>query len=119
VAIIINLYSEFKFVKYDFCYDFLIEYNMVTAIKTIKPGTAFVAFAILGFLFGCLGVVAGGVWITFLILGFSWTVSGVAYFFADREITDAGFSVAFFLGIVGALLWLLVDLSRTQEVRHN
>jgi len=87
---------------------------MVTAIKTINPGTACFAFVMLGFLGGFVGLVAGGVWIIFLILGCSWSVSGVAYFFADREITDGGFSLAFFLGIVGALLWLLVDLSRTQ-----
>jgi hypothetical protein len=87
---------------------------MDEAIKTIKPGTASVALVMLGFLGGIVGVVAGGVWITFLVLGFSWTVSGVAYFFADREITDGAFSVAVFLGIVGTLLWLLVDVSRTQ-----
>jgi hypothetical protein len=87
---------------------------MDTTIKTIKPGTASVALVILGFLGGAVGVVAGGVWITLLFLGFSWSVSGVAYFFADREITDGGFSAAFFLGIVGTLLWLLVDVSRTQ-----
>ncbi len=69
---------------------------------------------IFGFLGSCVGIVADGVWITFLVLGFSWTVSGLAYFFADREITDGGLSMAFFLGIVGTLLWLLVDLSRTQ-----
>lgn len=87
---------------------------MVTILKTIKPGTASLPLLMLGFLGGCIGVVAGGLWITFLILGFSWTVSGVTYFFADREITDGGFLVAFFLGIIGALLWLLFDLNRAQ-----
>jgi hypothetical protein len=36
-------------------------------------------------------------------------------FFADREITDGGILAALLLGIIGAILWIVVDMSRTKE----
>ncbi len=82
----------------------------------MESNNASSALVILGILGSVLGVALGGwFWSGLLYVGVSWIISGVAYFFADREITDGGFLAAFLLGIIGAILWIVVDMSRTQK----
>lgn len=50
----------------------------------------------------------------FIGVGVSWFIVAVIFFFADREVSGYGVIATFFLGILGAILWLL--LSREEYV---
>jgi hypothetical protein len=86
-------------------------------VNKLDSNNASLVLIILGILGGILGLILGGwFWSGLTFVGISWVICGVAYFFADREITDGGFLAALILGIIGVILWLVVDTSRNQKV---
>lgn len=75
-------------------------------------------------LFGIVSVLVGFVmigsfWGSLIYLGISWLLAAGIYFFADREVTDGGLLAALLLGFVGAIVWVVVDTSRTQSRTVN
>jgi hypothetical protein len=73
-----------------------------------------------------LGVVAavvgfattGPLWSDLRYLGASWILAGVVYFYARRKISDGGFMAALFLGVIGAVAWVVLDM-RSQNTQNS
>ena len=79
-------------------------------METGKAGSILI---ILGVLSGAAGLISGDLfWSNFLYLGISWFVAGLVYLLAGREVSDGGFLAALLLGIIGTILWLVIDVSR-------
>ena len=79
----------------------------------MEAGKAGSILIILGILSGAAGLILGGLfWSNFLYLGISWFIAGFVYLLAEREISDGGFLAALLLGVIGAALWLVIDISR-------
>ena len=73
---------------------------------------------LLGVLVYIADLVWGGpFWSRFVYIGLSWFIAGFVYSLMEREVTIVGFSAAFLLGIVGAVLWLVINGSREQSRR--
>jgi hypothetical protein len=83
-------------------------------LESDSASLALIIFGILGCLIGFF--MGGWFWSNLIYVGISWFVAGVAYYFAEREITDGGFLAAFLFGVIGAILWIVIDMSRTQKV---
>ena len=79
-------------------------------MEAVKAGSILI---VLGLLSGTAGLIVGGLfWSNFIYLGISWFIAGFVYLLAEREVSDGGFLAALLLGIAGALLWLVIDMSR-------
>lgn len=71
------------------------------------------------FVLGVVGVVfgfwvGGWFWGSFVYVGISWIIAGVALKLAERELTEGAFFAGLLLGIVGAILWIVIDMSRSE-----
>ncbi len=54
-----------------------------------------------------------------LFVGVNWTIAGFIYLFAQREVSGGGFLAAFFLGVLGAAGWILMDIGRARAAGQN
>jgi len=70
----------------------------------------------LGALCAILGLLLFGdlFWGNLPYLGISWIAAGVIYKLAERELTVGAFFVGLLFGAVGAIIWIVIDISRTQ-----
>ena len=68
---------------------------------------------ILGLLSSLVGFLVGGwFWINVIYVGFGLIIAGVVYKLADRNLTEGAFFAALFFGIIGAIIWIVIDMSR-------
>ena len=79
----------------------------------MKSGEAGLLLILLGVISGCIGFFSGNLLLFNLFyVGISWFVAGLLYLLANREVTAGGFLAAFILGVIGAIIWLVIDVSR-------
>jgi hypothetical protein len=72
---------------------------------------------LLGLISGCIGFLSGNLFLFNLFyVGISWVIAGLLYLLAGREVTGGGFLAAFILGTLGAIAWLIIDVSKHS---HN
>lgn len=76
-----------------------------------------VALGFLGVIFGFW--VGDWFWGSFVYVGVSWIIAGAVLKFAERELTEGAFLAGLLLGIVGAILWIVVDMSRSEKTPRS
>lgn len=82
-------------------------------MEAAKAGSILI---VLGILSGVVGLFSNNLfWSNLLYIGISWFFAGFAYLLADKEVSDGGFALAFLLGILGAIIWLVTDTSRSGK----
>ena len=70
----------------------------------------------LGLLGVAVGFLFGGLfWGNFVYLGISWIIAAVIFTLAERDLTDGAFLAGLVFGVVGAVIWIVIDMSRTQS----
>lgn len=76
-------------------------------MEHIQAGLILVVIGILSFFIG------------FGLFGISWIIAGIIYIVVDREVSEGGFLVALIFGVLGAIVWLLVDMNQQQRIRPS
>jgi hypothetical protein len=77
----------------------------------LEPQNACFALALIGVAACAFDMLAGGLFGLFYV-ELSWIFAGGIYFFAGRDVTDGGLLAALVLGVLGAIIWVVVDTSR-------
>ncbi len=71
---------------------------------------------VLGLLSVIIGFLVGDwLWGSLAFVGISWVIAGAALKFAERDLTEGAFFAGLLLGVVGAILWIVIDISRSNK----
>ncbi len=86
----------------------------------MESDTASFLLIILGTISALIGFFIGDwFWGSLLYVGISWIAAGVIYGLAGREVSEGGLLAAFVFGFIGAIGWVVVDMSRSQNVQYS
>ena len=72
------------------------------------------------FLLGLLSIVVGFLiggwfWSNIVYIGLGLIIAGIIYKLADRELTEGAFFAALLFGVIGAVIWIVIDTSRSRS----
>ena len=72
------------------------------------------------FVLGLLGVVFGfwigdWFWGILVYVGISWIIASIVLKLAERDLTEGAFLAGLVFGVVGAVIWIVIDMSRSQS----
>ena len=86
----------------------------------LSRGNSSIFFPIIGILAGIEGLSSHNwFWSSLLYVGASWVFAAFVDWFADREVIGGDLVAAFILSLVGAVIWVIIDKSRTQVARGS
>ncbi len=81
----------------------------------------FVLLLFIGFALTALGTGYWQIWVfsaAFVGTGLNWIAASFVFLYVNREVTSSGFALALLLGVIGIVLWLLVEPER-EQIAHN
>ena len=85
---------------------------MVSQLDVDDTPTVLVVLGVLSIVFGVF--FGGWFWGGLIGVGVSWIIAGGIYSLAERDLTEGAFLAGLVFGVFGAIIWIVIDMSRSQ-----